>query len=164
MISKAHLLRGINQHKLKPFYWFSMTIFMAGNSLHLSWSFVPISIISRSKNLVTQGGFSYIPETFMAQSFSLSDLTLLQIVWNTESDGLSGAHSKVILNVLMTYILWFQEKGSCSPMALVLTCWNQTQSSLVALCQALSRFFLLKPLFRELVNHVNFTTEESNPP
>ena len=78
----------------------------------------------------------------MAQSFSLSDLTRLQIVWNTGSDGLSGAHSKVILNVLMAYILRFQEKGTCS-VALVLTLWNQTQSSPVALCQALSHFFLL---------------------
>ena len=84
MISETHPLRGINQHKFKSFYWFLVTIFMAGSSHHPGWSFVPISNISWSKNCVTLRGFRYVLRSFFCPVLLTVWPTLRQIVWNIE--------------------------------------------------------------------------------
>lgn len=77
MIGESYLLRGINQHKLKPFYWFLVTIFMAGSLQNLSWSFLLISTISCSMNCVTLRGFRCELRSFLpSASHCLTDSSL----------------------------------------------------------------------------------------
>lgn len=118
-----HLLRGLNQRTLKPFYWFSLTIFMAGNSCHPNWSFVPISTISWPKNHVSLRGFRYVLRSFLPNvTHCLTYSSPDQKWWFFQGD---RVHYKMIVKSHMIYWFWFlQKKGSCT-MALGLTPWNQ---------------------------------------
>lgn len=170
MIGESYLLRGINQHKLKPFYWFLVTIFMAGSLQNLSWSFVLISTISCSMNCVTLRGFIYELRSFLpSASHCLTDSSL---------DGLKYQKWGFIRAMGHTLkwsrkLTWFTYSDFFKKREVILVLWllrscpaTTTQHSLVALCQALPFMFPFSfNLFNNSENLILslFPGEEYNP-
>lgn len=142
MISETHPLRGINQHKFKSFYWFLVTVFMAGTSHHSCWSFVPISNISWSKNCVALGGFRYVLRSLFCPVLLPLWPTLLQMVWNIEVMVYQGHGAPLKWFQTLTWYTYsdfFKQKGICA-VVFVLTPQNHNTEFICCLVLGLFTF------------------------